>query len=225
MKFSFSFLTLTLAGFALTSFAEDQAPTAAPPVTPQVNAADPGAAARQVRDILWMADKGVSEKTMLSHIYHSPGVALSGEDVTALHKRGLSIAVITAMLEQQQRTEAGGNPGAPAGAVASIALSAEPEPIVYPTPAREAVPLTSPEAVYLSPYVYGYSPVIIAGSSFYGGGGSCYSGGYGCGSYGGVRSFGGGLYNYPAARSYGCGTSSYGYGSRYGCNSGPRGRF
>ena len=106
MKFSFSFLSLTLAGFALTAFAQDQAPTPAPPVTPQVNAADPGAAARQVRDILWMADKGVSEKTMLSHIYNSPGVALSGEDVTALHKRGLSIAVITAMLEQQQRTQA-----------------------------------------------------------------------------------------------------------------------
>jgi len=229
MKFRFSFLSLTLASFTLTVFAQDQTPTPAPGAAPPVNAVDP-AAARQVREILRMADKGVSEKTMLSHIYNSPGVALSGEDVTALHKRGLSITVITAMLEQQQRTQAGETLGTvPAETVASVALSTEPEPIIYPTPAREPVPLTSPEAVYLSPYVYGYSPVIITGGSFYGGGSSCYSGGFygGCGSFGGGRSFSGGFYNYPAARSYGCGTSSYGYGSgrSYGCNSGPRGRF
>jgi hypothetical protein len=193
MKFGFSSVSLVMATFALSAFGQ----------------ADP-AAAKQVGEILRMADRGVSEKTMLSHIYNSPGVALSGQDVGALHKRGLSITIISAMLEQQQRTQAGELPSAaPTESVASIALSPDPDPIIYPTPAREAVPLTSPDAVYLSPYAYCPSPVIITGSSYYGG--SCYGGS--------------GFCNYAASRSYGCGTSSYGYGSRYGCNSTGRCRF
>src|SRR3954468_19089199 len=127
MKFGFSSVSLVMATFALSAFGQADS-----------------AAAKQVGEILRMADRGVSEKTMLSHIYNSPGVALSGQDVSALHKRGLSITVISAMLEQQQRTRAGELPSAaPAESVASITRSADPDPIIYPTPAREAVPLTS----------------------------------------------------------------------------------
>jgi hypothetical protein len=76
-------------------------------------------------------------------------------------------------------------------------------PIIYPTPAREAVPLlSSPLVVYSSPYAYGYgqSSVVILGGSYYSGS-HCYGGSRGYG-YGGFSSYGG--------RAGGYGSGSFG---------------
>jgi hypothetical protein len=178
-----------------------QAPQPAAPVSVDAIRAKIDAAnltlSPQVGEVVKMSDAGVNEKTILTYIDNSPGFSLKANDVISLNDRGVSSDVITAMLQHPLRTPAAPTP-APPVTTATVAQSTTANPpMIYPTPATEAVPLTSPQVVYTMP-AYGYpSSVIIMGSSYYPR--PYYYGGYGV--YGGCRNYGFGF------RSYGCGPS------------------
>ena len=203
--------------------------------TPDRSAPLPPEAAEVVR----LSRAGVNERTLLNHVSASPGYSLTAQDVLTLHQKGVSLNVITAMLQRPVSADGTApipNP-TPEPTMATVATTTGPNPpIIYPTPAREAVPLTDPVVVsYTGEYYYGGPSVLIVGSpysyaagysrSFYGGPsyGGYYGGGFGRSyrSYGyGVSSYG---YGYGSGyRASGCSYSSYGCASRsFGC-SGPR---
>lgn len=131
--------------------------------------------AQPVSEIIKMSDAGVDEKTILSYIDNSAGFALKADDVIALHERGISTAIITAMLQHPAKFQVAQSTAAPP--VQSAA------PVTYATPATQPVYVTSPQVVYTDPYpyTYGYPSVFISG-------GYCYPRPY---FYGGFR---GGFY-------------------------------
>jgi hypothetical protein len=185
MKLPLSLLFIVLTSVGVSAFAGDAVPPAAPSLVDQV---------------VKMADVGVSDKTILNYLDNSGGFALTAEDVITLHQRGISETVITAMLQHSAQMQ----PSAPAVATIVMRLTGPNAPIIYPTPAREAVPLLSdPLVVYSSPYAYGQSSVMILGGSYYSGS-HCYGGSRYCGlqGYGGFSAYG--------ARSGGYGCASFG---------------
>ena len=166
-----------------------------------------------------MAEAGVSDKTILAYIDTAQSVTLTGDDVVALHKRGVSDNVITAMLQRAPQPLEPLTPTTsistqlPISDVTPTTVTGLNAPIVYPTPVREATPLLRPYTVRAAPYLTysGPSSVMIVGSP-YCAGGSYYSGsfrgysGYGYGGYG---------YGYPSCGAYGGGYRSYGWGGGY----------
>src|SRR5258706_6195724 len=176
MRCQASLLAVVLAGFGAAAFAQN--PTPSPAAPPQVAPADATvrqspektsavnpSPAPQISEVAKLSEAGVGEKAILSYIANSPGFALTAEDVIALNQRGVPLTIITAMLQQPARIQFGDMPIIPPPpTMATVTLNTGPNPpIIYPTPAREAVPLTSPDAVYFSPYGYGVSSVIITG--------------------------------------------------------------
>jgi hypothetical protein len=144
------------------------------PGSPAVNTALPP----EANDVVKMSRAGVSEPTILNHVASSPGYTLAAEDVLTLHHRGVSLNVITAMLQHRPSDQQAGP------TIASVPTTTGPNAhIFYPTPAKEAVPLTDPVRVIygssVSGYAYDSPSVIISRSSFYQSGyqGGGYSGG------------------------------------------------
>jgi len=124
------------------------------------------APAQPVSEIIKMSDAGVDEKTVLAYIENSPGFVLKADDVIALHERGISTAIITAMLQHPPKVQVAQSMAAPP---AQTAVAQQPLPVTYATPPAQPVYVTSPQVVYTDPYPYAYSypSVIISGGSYY----------------------------------------------------------
>jgi len=205
MKLSLFSISLTLmtALSAVSQSANQPAPASVESIREKINAVN-GTSPSQVSEVVKLSNAGVSEKTILTYINNSPGFSLSATDVIALHDRGVSTEIITAMLQHPSLTPLAPTPAPPVTAATVAQTTTANPPIIYPTPATEAVPLTSPQVVYTMP-IYSYpSSVIIMGSSYYPR--ACYSSGAyrvygsGCNTYG----YGGAFRSYGCAPSYRC---------------------
>jgi len=219
MKVQLSLISLAVATLVASALAEDQtqlaqlstkggeqmmrpAPDRSAPLSPEA------------AEVERLSRAGVNEKVILNHVGASPGYVLTAEDVLSLHQRGVSLTVITAMIHHPAGTPNAAQPpnATPQPMMATVATTTGPNPpIIYPTPAREAVPLTDPMVVSYSG-VYGGPTVLIVSSPYSYAAGSPYS--YFRPSYSGLP------YSYSAGiRSYGYGSSSYNCSSRnYGCS-------
>src|SRR6266436_3763303 len=100
MKFQLWLVSIMVASFGASAPADDQtkapnAPNPAPgPATQQtVQALQPvnSALAPQLSEVARMSEAGVNENVILTYIDRSPGVALTANDVVALHDRGVSL--------------------------------------------------------------------------------------------------------------------------------------
>src|SRR5690348_7828364 len=109
MKSQLWLVSILVASFGASAVADDQqkapsAPSSAVPATavqqsnPQISAASTPLPP-QLNEVARMAEAGVDENVILSYVDKSPGVAVTASDVVALHDRGVSLTVITAMLQ------------------------------------------------------------------------------------------------------------------------------
>ena len=207
MKPQIWLVSLLAAGFVVSAPADDQTKAPSPPApaptsaeqTPQPSKQATSTIAPQLAEVTRMAQAGVNENVILTYIDKSPGFTLSANDVVTLHDRGVSLTVITAMLQHPpltQLAQAPTPPASPAAATLTLSKGAN-QPVFYPTPARETVPLTDTLIVaYPTAYAFGYPPVSVWGSSY-----------VAAQSYGGCRTFAGVQTYNPACRSYSCDSS------------------
>ena len=207
MKPQLWLVSILAAGFAVSAPADDQTKAPSPPgpvpASPQQTVQPPKMAgsplAPQLAEVTRMAQAGVNENVVLTYIEKSPGFTLTANDVVTLHDHGVSLTVITAMLQHPpvtQLAQAPIPPASPAAATLTLSKGAN-QPVFYPTPARETVPLTDTLLVaYPTAYAFGYPPVSVWGSSY-----------VTAQSYGGCRSFAGVQTYNPACRSYSCDSS------------------
>jgi len=196
MKSELWLVSLMVVSFGASAPADDQTKTPAaagpaPAAQQPVQAAKPANStpAPQISEVARLARAGVNENVILTYIDKSPGFSLTVNDVVTLHDQGVSLTVITAMLQHPPITQLAPAPTPPASqGVANLTLSkGANQPVFYPTPVTEAVPLTDRLIVaYPSPAIYSYPTVSVWGSGYYPASYGAYSGG------GGV------------ARSYGC---------------------
>ena len=208
MKSQFWLVSIMVASFGASAPADDQTKTPAAPVPAPAaalqqsgQAVKPGSStqASQLSEVARMAQAGVNENVILTYIDKSPGFALTANDVLTLHDQGVSLTVITAMLQHPPVTQLAQAPIPPASpSVATLTLSkGANQPVLYPTPARETVPLTDTLVVaYPTPYAFGYPSVTVWGSSY-----------VTSQSYGGCRTFAGVQTYNGACHSYGCDSS------------------
>ena len=207
MKLRTSLLSLAFTGLAA-ALANGQAiqgppaPSAPPvPVEKIREKIDSVALAPQVSEVVKMSEAGVNEKTIVTYISTSPGFSLKANDVIALHDRGVSSELITAMLQHPAPTPVAQQTVTPPPPVTQATVAqttTDNPPIIYPTPVTQPTLITSPEVVYTMPIYSAPSSVIIMGSSYYP---RSYYGGYGY--YGGFRSCGVGFRGY-CGPSYRC---------------------
>ena len=195
MKLQVLLLSLVCSGFGV--FAEDQ-------LAPSASKSASTDAARPVftptSDVVKMSNAGVDERTILTFINSSPGFKVGAEDVIALHQSGVSLTLVNAMLQRPAKPGAVEKPvPPPSPKVATVTAASGPNsPIIYPTPAKEVVPLTDPVVVTYPASYYGGSSVLIVGSPYSYSVGQSYGGpcvGQSCsGSYYGSRNYGYGYY-------------------------------
>jgi len=97
-----------VASFGASAPADDQTKTpkapAATPVPAVQQSRQPvkpanSTQAPQLSEVARMAQAGVNENVILTYIDKSPGFALTANDVVTLHDQGVSLTVITAMLQ------------------------------------------------------------------------------------------------------------------------------
>jgi hypothetical protein len=224
MKFQVSLLVVSLASFPALAQTETQVAQLnikggeqmmrPNPGSPAVNATLPP----EANEVAKMSKAGVSEGTMLNYVATTPPATLSAEDVLTLHHKGVPLTVITAMLHRRGDQTAPVTPETEPRMATVPRITGPNAPIVYPTPAKEAVPLTDPVVVIYggnsSGYAYDSPSVIISRSSFYQGGyqGSGFSGGISTITTYPSVPYSGGFYRYgPGYRSYSCGYGSPGY--------------
>src|SRR2546423_15046881 len=103
MKFQLWLVSIMVASFAAPTVADEQtkaptAPAANAQQTVQVAKPANSALAPQLSEVTRMSEAGVNENVILTYIDRTPGIALTANDVVTLHDRGVSLAVITAML-------------------------------------------------------------------------------------------------------------------------------
>lgn len=168
MKSQLWLVSIVVASFGASAPADDQTKAPSAPAQQTVQAAKP-TSAPQLNEVARMSEAGVNENVILTYIDRSPGVALTANDVVALHDRGVSLTVITAMLQHPPVAHLAQAPTPPASpAVATLSLTKGSNlPIVYPTPATEAVPLMDRVIVaYPTAAAYGYPSVSLWGSSY-----------------------------------------------------------
>src|SRR5256885_963368 len=109
MKSQLWLVSIVVASFGASTLADEQtktpsapAPTV-PPLGQQIVQAPQAAIsplAPQLNEVARMSEAGVNENVILTYIDRSPGVAVTANDVVALHDRGVSLTVITAMLQR-----------------------------------------------------------------------------------------------------------------------------
>lgn len=211
MKLRVALLTVAFATLGLGANSPEQTPSqsafAAPAASQPANTLSP-----ELSEIAKMSAAGLSEKTILTYVSGLPAFALRAEDVVGLHQRGVSLNVITAMLQRPQVQELDAPPSPPPTLLTATSTRLGPNPpIIYPTRPTEAVPLTSRFIVAYPSYSYPVSSVIIVGSGYIP---PAHSHG-GFGSYGGFGGYG----------SYNFAPRSYGWGSRGGYDRAARCRF
>lgn len=201
MKLQVLLLSLVCSGFGL--FAQNQ-PSPPPDSVKQPSKDAANATFTPANDVVKMANAGIEEKAIVAFVNNSPGFKLNAEDVITLHQRGLSTTVINAMLQNPAKPGAVEKPvPPPAPKMATVTTGTGPNPpIIYPTPAKEAVPLTDPVVVTYPGSYAGGSSVLIVGSPYSYAVGQC---NVGYGAYCGASGF------------YNCGPRSYGgyRGSRW----------
>jgi len=207
MKSELWLVSLMVVSFGASAPADDQTKTPAaaapaPAVQQPVQAAKPANStpAPQISEVARLARAGVNENVILTYIDRSPGFSLTANDVVTLHDQGVSLTIITAMLQHPPITQLAQAPTPPPSqGVANLTLSkGANQPVFYPTPATQAVPLTDTLIVaYPSPLAYSYPAVSVWGSSYvtsqaYGG----------CRTFAGVQSYNGACHNYSYDSSY-----------------------
>jgi len=208
MKSQLWLVSIMVASFGASALADDQtkaptpsSPAPAAPTRRTVQVPANSALAPQLNEVARLSEAGVNENVILTYIDRSPGVALTANDVVTLHDRGVSLTIITAMLQHPPVANLAHAPTPPASpAVATLTLSKGSNlPIVYPTPATEAVPLMDRVVVaYPTAAAYGYPSVSVWGSSYVT---SSYPG---CRNFAGVQAYGAACRTYACDSSYRC---------------------
>src|ERR1043166_7241739 len=120
-------LALTTALSAFSQNANQPGPASVESIREKINALN-GTSPSQVNEVVKLSTAGVNEKTILTYINNSPGFSLSAADVIALHDRGVSTEIITAMLQHPPLT-----PSAPTPAPPVTAATADPPRTANPT--------------------------------------------------------------------------------------------
>ncbi|HTL54398.1 MAG TPA: hypothetical protein VL361_01910 [Candidatus Limnocylindrales bacterium] len=199
------------------------AATDSPPGTPviiETNPAEPAPVPQwsaEVADVLKLVKAKVDERTIVAFIGHSGrGYNLNAAEIIELKNQGVSDAVLTAMLQQNQRaTTAGAGPTPPAVAPQAMSANYGTGQMVYdPNAAAASQPVyVYPESSYYPSYYPYYSSYYYP----YWGGYYGYYYPYYCGYYGGhycYPYYGHGGYCYPYSH-YGHGGGYYGHGGGY----------
>ncbi len=172
MKHFDAALILAFTLMTLSRAAEPASPSSAPPLAMSTPSVSYG-----IKEIVKLAEKGVSEDLIKAYIRNSaPAVQPSADEIIFLHQKGISAGIITAAIERgasarrltaERPPEGTASSPAPAASAAQSPALAQPAPPVYAAPVVvQPYPVTAPAPAYY--YLYNYPAVDFSiGYPFY----------------------------------------------------------